>query len=262
MKKILVLLFSLFFVAAAHAAVGEITFEDLTLGNESYWNGSDDSGGFASGGAQLNNAYEASWGSWSGFGYSNRTDTTLTGQAGQYNAITGSGGQGSLIYGVAYVGDPMWGGVIPTITFPTEQRVTGFFVTNNDYAHDSMKNGDAFAKKFEEGDWFRLTVEGKDAGGSSVGTISTLLADGTNILNTWKWVDLTGLGQVKSLEFTLTSSDTGEWGMNTPAYFCIDNINPSEPIPTLSEWGMIIFIILLCGMTLWMMRRQKTMMAS
>jgi len=28
---------------------------------------------------------------------------------------------------------------------------------------------------------------------------------------------------VKKLGFALSSSDNGDWGMNTPAYFCFDN---------------------------------------
>jgi hypothetical protein len=258
MKKNLFLfvsLFSLFFITAAHA---EVTFEDLTLAPASSWNGSDLSGGFTSGGAAFNNAYNATYSSWSGFGYSNKTDTTLTGSASAFNAIPGSGAQGSANYGVGYVGNPQYGGVIPTTTFPIAQSVTGFYVTNNNYAYYSMLNGDAFAKKFEAGDWFLLTITGKNTGGATVGTVETYLAQGTNILNTWKWVDLSGLGSsVKSLEFTLTSSDTGMFGMNTPAYFCIDNIN-QQRIPTLSEWGMIMFIILLIGMALWTMRKGKT----
>ena len=260
MKKILVLfvsLFSLFFVAAANA---EITFEDLTLAPDSFWNGSDESGVFTSGGAAFNNAYNATWSSWSGYGYSNRTDATLTGIAGGLNAIPGSGAQGSANYGVGYVGEPAWGGVIPTITFPAAQLVSGFYVTNNNYAYYSMLNGDTYSKKFAAGDWFLLTITGKDSSGATVGTVSTYLAQGTDILSSWMWVDLSELGSfVKTLEFTLTSSDTGAYGMNTPAYFCIDNIIVGQqPIPTLSEWGMILLSVLLAGMALWTMRKRES----
>jgi len=41
----------------------------------------------------------------------------------------------------------------------------------------------------------------------------------------WEWVDLSGLGLVDMIEFSLSSSDTGAYGMNTPAYFFIDNFN-------------------------------------
>jgi len=46
----------------------------------------------------------------------------------------------------------------------------------------------------------------------------------------WTWVDLTSLGtQVVSLEFELTSSDVGEFGMNTPSYFLFDNLSITLP---------------------------------
>ena len=44
------------------------------------------------------------------------------------------------------------------------------------------------------------------------------------ILDTWTFVDLKPLGEVATLEFALSSSDTGDFGMNTPAYFCLDTL--------------------------------------
>ncbi len=52
------------------------TLEDLELPAESYWNGSDASGGFTSAGVHFGNNYNTDWGSWDGFSYSNITDTT------------------------------------------------------------------------------------------------------------------------------------------------------------------------------------------
>jgi hypothetical protein len=40
----------------------------------------------------------------------------------------------------------------------------------------------------------------------------------------WQWFDLSKLGEVASVKFTLSSSDVGQWGMNTPAYFCLDKL--------------------------------------
>jgi hypothetical protein len=48
-------------------------------------------------------------------------------------------------------------------------------------------------------------------------------ADKAYIINDWRYVDLSGLGKVSKLSFELTSTDNGDWGMNTPAYFCFDN---------------------------------------
>jgi len=223
MKKFLVSFFSLFFLTTAVASAGVSTFDDLTLDAESYWNGSDGSGGFTSGGASFNNNYNAAWGSWDGFSYSNITDTATDGLDGQYNAIAGRGAGGSSNYAVGYCSS--FAANPPTVTLPTAQVVNGAYFTNNNYAYYSMLNGDEFAKKFEEGDWLKLTIAGKDAGGTLTGTVSLYLADGTDIVNTWTWVSLTSLGTVRALEFTLTSSDTGDWGMNTPAYFAMDSLS-------------------------------------
>ena len=40
--------------------------------------------------------------------------------------------------------------------------------------------------------------------------------------NDWTFFDLSSLGKVTSVYFTLNSTDTGAYGMNTAAYFCMD----------------------------------------
>ena len=200
-------------------------FENLALGAGSYWNGSDSSGGFTSGSAWFSNNYDTEYGSWDGFAYSNISDTTAQGWAGQYNAITGSGQGGSANYAVAYAG---WI-TPPTMVLDEPTIVSGLYVTNNTYAYYSMLNGGPFdAKKFGDDDWFLLTMTGKDATGAVTGTVNFYLADGTDIVNSWEYVNLASLGVVKSVEFGLSSSDNGTWGMNTPGYFVIDTVVP-EP---------------------------------
>ena len=48
--------------------------------------------------------------------------------------------------------------------------IPGFYITNSAYAYTSMLNGDAYAKKFAQGDWFKLTITGLDADGKETGT--------------------------------------------------------------------------------------------
>jgi hypothetical protein len=215
---------------AANAATA--TFDDLTLPAESYWNGSDGSGGFTSGGVHFSNNYDAEWVSWDGFSYSNLTDTAMQGIAAQYNAIAGSGQGSSANYAVCYTG---WASP-PAVTLSSPGVVEGLYVTNNNYTYYSMLNGDAFAKKFggaggSDPDFFKLTITGKNIDGNTTGTVDFYLADyrfednGEDyIVDTWLYVDLTSLGEVMSLEFALSSSDVGDWGMNTPGCFAIDTI--------------------------------------
>jgi hypothetical protein len=235
-------------VTGAASAAMVADFEDLILAPQSYWNGSDSSGGFTSGSARFNNNYDTTYHSWDGFAYSNITDTTTKGMSGQYNSIAGSGQGGSANYGVGYVG---WA-QLPAITLNTVSGVGGLYVTNNNYSYYSMLNGDSFAKKFggssgNDPDWFLMTITGKDAGGITTGMVDFYLADyrfadnGLDyILDTWAFVDLTSLGAVKGLEFTLNSSDAGEWGMNTPAYFAIDTIVPEPTTIVLLTLGGLL----------------------
>jgi hypothetical protein len=205
-------------------------FEDLTLTPESYWNGSD-GGGFTSGQVRLSNAF-TDWGggvtSWEGFAYSNRTDTALVGFAGQYTAAGGSAHSGGN-YAVGYLGLSL-----PTITVLSPMGISGLYVSNNLYVASVLRDGDgAFGvEPFSAGDWFSLTITGKDSAGQATGSQTTYLADFRNgqrsILTDWRLVDLSALGVVSSLEFSLASSDVAPWGMNTPAYFVVDTLIP-EP---------------------------------
>jgi len=224
-------------------AVGAVSdFEDLALSPESFYNGADGAGGFSSGGAFFSNNYNSDWNSWDGFAYSNVTDNQTPGYGNQYSAITGQGVDGSSNYAVGYIGLT----TPPTVTFPEPTVVSGLYVTNTTYAYFTMLLGDPFAKKFggeahNDPDWFLMTITGKDGEGNVLGTVEFYLADyrfqdnsKDYIVNQWKWVDLAVLGQVKALTFALSSSDVGAFGMNTPAYFAVDNVNAPQTFPVAS----------------------------
>lgn len=214
---------------------GPATFEDLDLADESYWNGSDGTGSFVSGGYRFENGYELSeYGAYAyGFYYTNLTSTTSTGYTEMYNSIVGHGAENSKTYATYNVNEYNPKGV-EVISSEDGEVVSGFYVTNSAYAYASMTHGDSYGKRFGTNDWFKLTITGYDAAGEQTGTVDFYLADlrdiaNAYILDTWRWVDLTSLGKVKRLGFTMSSSDTGMWGMNTPAYFCMDNLGGVAP---------------------------------
>ena len=218
---------ALFSVSAQNVA----TFESIQLDSASWWNGSDGSGGFSSGGFWFPNVYNQEWGSWSGFSVSNMKDSTTAGWDNQYSAIPASGVNGSENYAVVYTSGEL------KMEFDDPVFLSGFYATNSTYTYLAMKNGDAYSKKFggengDEPDYFKLVVSGADVAGNKTGEIEFFLADFTAennendyILNSWKWVDLSSLGVVTTIQFSLESSDVGDWGMNTPAYFCMDDFN-------------------------------------
>jgi len=227
---------------AAGTADAEVAdFDDLALDSESYWNGSTDpdAGQFATGPAVFSNLFtdESGWDYWAGWAYSNVTDNTMHGYTNQFSAVTGGGHTGDN-YGIAYL--DTYYGVTPTITFGEPMEPISAQVTNTTYAYFDMLDGSAYSKEFggDDGtdeDWFLLTITGKDAGGDVTGTVEVYLADfrfadGAEdyLLDTWTPVDLSSLGAVTSMEFTLTSSDTSTYTgityMNTPAYFALDTL--------------------------------------
>ncbi len=204
------------------------TFDDLGMAPNSFLNGSTLAGGYTSGGVFFENDYTAAYDVFSGFAASTTTNTTTPGYGNQFSNITGAGAGGSSGFGLAFLGG--------RIVLPEPQVVQGASFTNTTYAALSMRDGDFFSKKFggpsgSDPDYFRLLVEGIDAGGSSTGTVELMLADFRfsddsldSILDAWVFLDLSGLGAVRELHFGFESSDVGAFGINTPTYFAIDDL--------------------------------------
>lgn len=240
----------------------EAGFEDLPLtvppleayagpGGGAYYNGSDEEGGFTSGGIFFGNEYNAEWMSWTGWAYSTTTDTETPGFGNQYSAFPGGAASGD-VYGVTFAPS--------VLELPAGYRApVSIEVANTTYAALSMRDGDLFAKKFGDDpatddvvetdfpDWYKLIITASGLSIEALATVEVYLADfrGSDeedfIREDWIEVDLTPLhsffeengDRVASLEFTLESSDEGDFGMNTPAYVAVDNL-VLEKTPT---WG-------------------------
>ncbi len=220
-------------------------FENLTLSPNTYFDGSDMSGThnnkqfittFINGDASYVNVFDTTFGApgyWlSGFAYSNMTDSTTSGSGNLFSARAGSGYNSSDNYAVANNNSK-----IVLSGAAVNNTVSGFFITNGTYPANSMRDGDMFAKQFggasgNDADWFLLTIKGYTGGNLTTDSVDFYLADYRFSNNTqdyivkdWQWVDLTSLGAIDSVYFSLSSSDVGGFGMNTPGFFCIDNFN-------------------------------------
>ena len=220
--------------------VGTATFDDVALGANGYWQGESGDNEMFSGGWIFTNYYMPEYMFWGGFTASNHTDLNQSGLSAQYTAATGAGYDGTTQYGVAYCMG------VQTDVYASDGQahtVTGCYVTNNLWAYQNMHDGDATATPFggttgNDPDWFKLTATGKNANGQTIGTAEFYLADyrfANNdedyIINTWEWFDLTSLGAVHTISFSLSSSKNNSGGMITPAYFCLENFNGEAPLP-------------------------------
>lgn len=125
------------------------------------------------------------------------------------------------------------------ITFNTGKsyEVIGAYFNLNTYTFYSILYGDGFARAFTEGDKLTLTVHGVDSE-EKESTVDIILASFTNgcltAATNWVYVDLSSLGIVEEIYFTMSSTDSGQWGMNTPAYFCLDKLAVKESSQTSS----------------------------
>ena len=81
---------------------------------------------------------------------------------------------------------------------------------------------------FTENDHLLLTIGGSLEGKEVNSTVEFYLAKGTNIVNQWTYVDLSKLGKVDELHFTMSGTKTNDMGLTTPTYFCIDNLGASK----------------------------------
>lgn len=201
--------------------------------------------GFNSGLAHFPCVYDTAYGGfWAyGFAYSNKRDSVKPSLAGQYSARPGAAFSGNN-YVVSY--GPS--NDIRLLGAARGNNLSGLYVTNNNYAYYSMLNGDAFARKFGDTtgtgsglpqgtypDYYKLIFRGYRNGTLTTDSVDFYLADyrATNpaadyIVKDWKWVSLTSLGRVDSLNVQLSSSDVGQFGINTPAYYCLDNFTTNE----------------------------------
>jgi hypothetical protein len=251
--------------ANVQAVQSVVDFDDLALEAESRWVGPDPNGEtveglygpeirgeFASHGVAFGNTVELTYDTWSSFAYSNESDNTTPGFGNQHSAITGDGrGDGADNYALAFaastlVAEPVDAAALeglPTIAIPFGRSVQSVWITNTTYTAFSMRDGDAFAKKFggesgDDPDWFKVIAYGLDASGAVLeDTAEFYLADfrfeensQDYIVNDWREWDLSQLAGAASLHFDFASSDVAPWGLNTPAYFAIDDLTLSVDV--------------------------------
>jgi len=242
MKKALLIILT--FSAFCLNAQTESTFENFGLSTDEFIKDAGIDGGFSDGNVFLPNNYNAAYDSWSGWAISATTDVTTPSFMNDLSAITGGGYNGSTTYASVFAFSPT---MVNLEGDAIGGQVAGFYITNSTYAYLSMKDGDGFAKKFggttgDDPDFYVLTIKGFENGSLKNDSVDFYLGDYRfednsmdYLINDWTWVDLTSLGNVDSLQLSLNSSDVGAFGMNNPAYFCVDNILTTD-MPTGTQY--------------------------
>lgn len=211
---------------------------------------------WTSGGVQFNNNYTPDFFSWSGWSWSSVQDATTAGFGNQYAAAPGNGANSTGTTGLD--GYAVGFGDGTYLNLPEGMLLQSLAVSNTTYAAISMRDGDAYAKKFQAGDYFRVTLSAYDqlgASGNLIGSQTLSLAEGSQILSSWLQVDIQpNLTGARSLAFSFDSSDRTAAGfINTPTYIAIDNLTlTAVPEPS----GMTLLGMVGSGMCLVCRRRR------
>ena len=217
------------------------TFDNVALPQaDTFDNGANGLGGFSHVNRSFPNEYDSAWGTWSGWALSNMRNGSTAGFENQYSAKPG--------HGLSYTSNYAVGYGKPYIKLDPPNVLSGAYFTNNAYAYFDMKEGSAFSKKFggtsgNDPDYFKLIVQCY-LKGELITTAELYLADFRDldnskdyILDDWRYLDFNNDARsdvmTDSVVFRFESSDNGDWGMNTPAYFCMDDFNALSDL----EWN-------------------------
>ena len=79
--------------------------------------------------------------------------------------------------------------------------------------------GDGYAASLAESGNLTITITADNGK-----TLDIDLARDGNVLRTWTTFDLSSLGEVNKLTFTIDGSDRSDWGVKHPKYFAFDNV--------------------------------------
>ncbi len=216
---------------------GPATFEERTLKAETAWQGDPDfenEDNYWTSGDYIFSTYVMDYGSYGTYYFdvtmSNLTNTTYSPSNPYYDQYSAAGcaaeGQN---YAVWYA----WGQTSVQLQAPT--TISGMAVTNTTWVIDAIRNGDGMSsdggQPFGLGDWLKLTVKGFDDDEELIGSVDFYLADFRDSITrdwtyveNWQWLELSSLGEVSYLGFSITSTKRNSYGTSTPTYFCFDNL--------------------------------------
>ena len=221
--------------------ISDVDF-DYQTAVDSFLNGSNHDGGFKYKTLLFENNYNKQWKSWTGWSISSMTDTVDATFNNQYSCISGGGMGKSKTYITGYSSASILFPYVPEAHLGwTASRAAYFGINNATYPYKVMQEGNGFAKKFggtsgNDKDFLVVNVVATMHSGEKSDTLSHYLADFRfddnsmdYIQKDWDFWDLSQIivGQpVVRLDFWVEGSDTGQYGLNTPAYFCLDNLFP------------------------------------
>lgn len=174
----------------------------------------------------------AEFGYWGGFAHSVVKDTDVKrglyeNQYAVYNDAAATG-EGFLLYYYDSYNEPC------DIVVKKNYALVGVRLNLSTFTYASITDEDinSFARAFADGDYLKVvfTAMSGDQSGNKVECYVADFRDGRKFVATeWNSFDLTALGDsYDRVRITMETTDTGEWGANTPLYICMDDLSFME----------------------------------
>lgn len=145
-----------------------------------------------------------------------------------------SGSNFGVVYGYVDDYNQSWMAK-PEFYFNVPRKLVGLWICNSSYTYGVITYGNQFGSTGvatplkEMKGYFQVNLECYDINGSLIRTYTRLLADyrdghqQVDPITTWDYWEINAEG-VQSVKFNFKGSDSGAYGLNTPAYICIDDI--------------------------------------
>lgn len=106
------------------------------------------------------------------------------------------------------------------------------YICQNSNTYKAITQGEFNARAFTEKDTLALLIQALDSTMQPTASITYYLAVDGAANNGWVEVPLAALGKTACLSFSMTTTDVGDWGANTPLYFGLDGLTINTELPT------------------------------
>jgi hypothetical protein len=229
--------FAFLFPFSASAQIETLTFEEEISMPDTFRNGQDGTESFELDPISFPVVYDFDFDIWSGqWALSSDTDSVTPNFTNLYGSRAGGGAEGSDVF---MVGQSPFGAENLQFTSATPISLQSVDITNSTYAYFVIKDGNQFSKAFggpsgDDPDYFFIRWKGY-LQGQLTDSVDIYLADyrfsdnsQDYILEDWTSFNLEALGAVDQVEVEFYSSDTGEFGINTPLFFNLDNLTSNR----------------------------------
>lgn len=119
-----------------------------------------------------------------------------------------------------------------TVNNPAQYGISSCWICNSTYAYNTMIKSINGTTPFKSGSWYKVKAIGYTSAGAKMDSTEIYLAKYTSDTDLpskeWLYFDLSKLTNAVKVTFSASSSDIGQYGMNTAANFCLDGITVTK----------------------------------